>query len=118
MFSNIMVIIEIALFLLVVKNPSARKAIKSSHYSIKKMRDFSLGNRSTSHKFSPFFSANQNARTDEFFGSSYDRLYISPVHYKSPRARKVSTVRPPRTGPYPKSREVCRTVEKFFRVSW
>ena len=36
MLFNIMVIIEIALFLLVVKNPSARKAIKSSHYSSKK----------------------------------------------------------------------------------
>ena len=39
---NIMVIMKITLFLLVVKNPSARKAIKSSHCSKKKMIEFDL----------------------------------------------------------------------------
>ena len=43
MLFNIMVIIEIALFLLVVKNSSACKAIKSSHYSSKNVRNFLLG---------------------------------------------------------------------------
>ena len=40
---NIMVIMKITLFLLVVKNPSACKALKSSHCSKKKMIDFYLG---------------------------------------------------------------------------
>ena len=63
---NIMVIMKITLFLLVVKNPSARKALKSSHCSKKKMREFSLRDCSTSHRFSFFSESLSTNQQPEF----------------------------------------------------